>query len=134
MVMVNYIKCYDCGGYDIVEVDKVEDLTRKPDNAISICMCNYNEPLGWACPRCHMVWALTKCEDGCPTCKTLSTDKTSESFPGKIIHVMNITKTGRVAVCGYTDFYDKIIPPTSKKIDTVNCVNCLNTNYLVTSN
>ncbi len=73
--------------------------------------------------------------DGSPDVglKIVPTDKTSEPCPGKIIHVFDITEKSRVAVCGYTGFYDKIIPPTSKQINTVNCVNCLNTNYLVKS-
>ena len=58
---------------------------------------------------------------------------TEELSPGKIIHVFDITKGGRIAVCGYTGFYDKIIPPTSKQIDTVNCKYCLKQNYLVKS-
>ena len=78
MVMFNYIYCENCRGYKTIEVDKIEDLTPKPygnspTSGIVLCNCSLiealdNAPIGWACPRCHMVWKINDCNLGCPKC------------------------------------------------------------------
>lgn len=93
-VMVNYFYCEKCKGYRIESVDKIEDLTPKPYGnsptaGIMLCDCAIREalanvPLGWACPRCHMVWALDKCKDGCPKCPPVYSTGVAVSEIGEI--------------------------------------------------
>ncbi len=99
-VMVNYIYCEKCKGYKTEPVDKIEDLTPKPygdspTSGIVLCDCSIREalanvPLGWACPRCHMVWALNKCGDGCPSCPPI--DPSGFPMSRKTIPVYNSNK------------------------------------------
>ncbi len=73
-VMVNYIYCSKCKGYRTESVDKIEDLTRKPDGEIRKCICPFvvsnkvSDIIGWTCKKCFTVWAKHVSRTVCYVC------------------------------------------------------------------